>query len=66
MPGEKYFVLVNLEVNGEKLTYRLDKKGEGATYEEAQKIVEDIITDYCVLCVKFKVSCAIVPEPQKR
>lgn len=66
MPDEKYYVLINLEVNGEKLTYRLDKKGEGATYEEAQKIVEDINTDYGELCVKFKVRCAIVPEPRKR
>lgn len=66
MPDEKYYVLINLVVNGEKLTYRLDKKGEGATYEEAQKIVEDIKADYGELCVKFKVSCAIVPEPRKR
>lgn len=66
MPDEKYYVLINLEVNGEKLTYRLDKKGEGATYEEAQKIVEDIKNDYGELCVNFKVRCAIVPEPRKR
>lgn len=64
MPDKKYYVLINLVVNGEKLTYRLDKKGEGATYEEAQKIVENIKTDYGELCVKFKVRCAIVQKPK--